>query len=111
VNLSGRRYLVTGVLNEESLAFRVARELQSRGAELVLTSFGRPLRITERVAKRLPDPPQVQGPSTTTPLPKSSTRNGHIWTGSSMPSGGLPRTPATGVFSLPRPRAPRPHFV
>jgi enoyl-[acyl-carrier protein] reductase I len=57
--LEGKKLVVTGVLTDASIAFTVARIAQEQGAELVLTSFGRPMRITERVAKRLPDPPDV----------------------------------------------------
>jgi meromycolic acid enoyl-[acyl-carrier-protein] reductase len=57
--LDGKKLLVTGVLTDASIAFSVARLAQEEGAELVLTSFGRPMRITQRVARRLPDPPDV----------------------------------------------------
>jgi enoyl ACP reductase len=59
VLLDGKRLLITGVLNDASIAFSVARLAQEQGAQVVLTGFGRALRITERVAKRLPDPPDV----------------------------------------------------
>ena len=57
--LDGKKLVVTGVLTDSSIAFTIARLAQEQGAELVLTSFGRPMRITERVARRLPDPPDV----------------------------------------------------
>jgi enoyl-[acyl-carrier protein] reductase I len=57
--LDGRKLLVTGVLNRESIAFEVARQAQEAGAEVVLTSFGRARRMTERAAQRLPQPPDV----------------------------------------------------
>ena len=57
--LEGKKVVVTGVLTEASIAFAVARQAQEQGAEIVLTSFGRARRITERAAKRLPDPPDV----------------------------------------------------
>jgi meromycolic acid enoyl-[acyl-carrier-protein] reductase len=57
--LDGRRILVTGVLTEGSIAFSVARRAQEEGAEVVLTGFGRGLRITRRVARRLPAEPDV----------------------------------------------------
>ncbi|MGI8686360.1 MAG: enoyl-ACP reductase FabI [Acidimicrobiales bacterium] len=57
--LEGKRLLVTGVLTEASIAFSVARVAQEQGAELVLTSFGRPMKLTERAARRLPRPPDV----------------------------------------------------
>ncbi len=52
--LEGKRILVTGVLNDASIAFSVARRAQEEGAEVVLTSFGRVTRLTERTSKRLP---------------------------------------------------------
>jgi meromycolic acid enoyl-[acyl-carrier protein] reductase len=55
--LEGRKLLITGVLTEGSIAFAVARRAQEEGAEIVLTGFGRGMRITQRIAKRLGDPP------------------------------------------------------
>lgn len=57
--LDGKRLLITGVLNEASIAFSVARLAQQAGAQIVLTGFGRGLRITERIARKLPEPPDV----------------------------------------------------
>ena len=57
--LDGRRLVITGVLNDDSIAFHAARLAQAEGAEIVLTSFGRILSITQRVAKRLPTPVDV----------------------------------------------------
>ena len=48
--LEGKRILVTGVLNDQSIAFGVARLAQAQGAEVVLSSFGRIMRLTERTA-------------------------------------------------------------
>lgn len=56
---TGRRYLVTGVLNDESIAWHVAAALQKEGAEVVLTSFGRAARITRKAADLLPARPEV----------------------------------------------------
>jgi meromycolic acid enoyl-[acyl-carrier-protein] reductase len=58
-NLAGRTYLVTGVLNTESIAWHVAAALQREGGEVVLTSFGRAARITDKVADLLPVRPEV----------------------------------------------------
>lgn len=58
-DIAGRRYLVTGVLNDESFAWHAAAELQRRGAEVILTSFGRSARIAQRVATQLPRPVEV----------------------------------------------------
>ena len=57
--LEDKRLVVTGVLTDSSIAFSVARLAQEQGAELVLTSFGRATRVTERAAKRLPQPADV----------------------------------------------------
>ena len=57
--LEGRRLLITGVLTEDSIAYAVAERAQAAGAEVVLTGFGRGLRITERIARRLPSEPPV----------------------------------------------------
>jgi len=57
--LDGKRLLITGVLNDASIAFSVARLAQENGAEVVLTSFGRAMSLTQRTARRLPKEPQV----------------------------------------------------
>jgi enoyl-[acyl-carrier protein] reductase I len=54
--LDGKRILVTGVLNDASIAFSVARRAQEEGAEVLLSSFGRARSLTERTARRLPVP-------------------------------------------------------
>jgi enoyl-[acyl-carrier protein] reductase I len=57
--LDGKKLLVTGVLMDSSIAFHVARIAQEEGAEVVLTSFGRTMRITQAIARRLPSTPEV----------------------------------------------------
>jgi meromycolic acid enoyl-[acyl-carrier-protein] reductase len=59
VILEGKRILVTGVVNRRSIAFSIAERAQEQGAEVLLTSFGRVRRMTERAAARLPKPPEV----------------------------------------------------
>lgn len=54
--LKGKRLVITGVLNQSSIAYTVARLAQEQGAEVVLTSFGRAMSLTKRVAARLPVP-------------------------------------------------------
>lgn len=49
----GKRILVTGVLTRDSIAFHVADRVQKAGGEVILTGFGRPMRLTERAAKNL----------------------------------------------------------
>lgn len=57
--LDGKKLVITGVLTKDSIAATVARLAQEQGADVVLTSFGRGLRLTERVARTLPAPPDV----------------------------------------------------
>ncbi len=52
--LEGKKLLVTGVLTDGSIAFHVARLAQEQGAEVVLTSFGRQMRLTQVISRRLP---------------------------------------------------------
>ncbi|QMU78052.1 enoyl-ACP reductase FabI [Streptacidiphilus sp. PB12-B1b] len=59
LGFEGRRYLITGVLNDDSIAWHTARSLQEAGAEVLLTGFGRARRITEAAASGLPRPPEV----------------------------------------------------
>ena len=57
--LKGKNILVTGVLTEASIAFHIARLAQEEGATVILTSFGRAMSITQRIAGRLPSPAPV----------------------------------------------------
>jgi meromycolic acid enoyl-[acyl-carrier-protein] reductase len=57
--LEGKKLLITGVLDDRSIAYAVARLAQEQGAEIVLTGFGKGKRLTDRVAARLPEPPDV----------------------------------------------------
>jgi meromycolic acid enoyl-[acyl-carrier-protein] reductase len=57
--LEGKRVLVTGVLTQQSIAYAAAEVAQEHGAELILTSFGRAMSLTEKVAKRLPSQPDI----------------------------------------------------
>jgi enoyl-[acyl-carrier protein] reductase I len=57
--LSGKSVLVTGVLTDKSIAFRVAEVAQREGAAVVLTGVGRSLSLTRRIAGRLPRPAPV----------------------------------------------------
>src|SRR4051795_12954598 len=58
-SLKGKKLLITGVVNRESIAYEVARQAQEAGAEVVLTSFGRVRRMTERSATKLDPAPDV----------------------------------------------------
>ncbi len=57
--LEKKKLLITGVLTPQSIAFAAARAAQDQGAEIVLTNFGRTVSLTEKTAKRLPDPADV----------------------------------------------------
>ncbi len=47
------------MINRRSIAYAIAERALEEGAEVVLTSFGRVRRITERAAGALPGPPEV----------------------------------------------------
>jgi enoyl-[acyl-carrier protein] reductase I len=57
--LAGKRMLVTGVLTPRSIAFAIADAAQRAGAEVLLTSFGRAMTLTEKSARRLDPVPDV----------------------------------------------------
>lgn len=65
--LQGKRILVTGVLNDASIAFSVAERAQEEGAEIVLTSFGRAMSLTRRAARRLPKEVEIAELDVTSP--------------------------------------------
>ncbi len=52
--LEGKRLVITGVITKDSIAWHAASRALEEGASIVLTSFGRARRMTERAAKRLP---------------------------------------------------------
>ena len=57
--LEGKKILVTGVLTDGSIAFHIARLAQEQGAQVVLSSYGRVLSLTTRIAGRLPAPAPI----------------------------------------------------
>jgi enoyl ACP reductase len=57
--LKGKKLLITGVLTPQSIAFGIAEQAQAEGAEVLLTSFGRPMSLTQRSAKKLSPVPEV----------------------------------------------------
>jgi enoyl-[acyl-carrier protein] reductase I len=59
VILEGKRLLITGVITKDSIAFHVAQRAQREGATVLLTSFGRIRRMTERAAAKLPEAVEV----------------------------------------------------
>jgi len=58
-HLEGKKLLITGVINRESIAYEVAKQAQAAGAEIVLTGFGRAKRMTDRSAQKLDPVPDV----------------------------------------------------
>lgn len=59
LGITGRRFVVTGVVNERSIAFATARSLIDHGAQIVLTALARDRHLTDEAATRLPGPPPV----------------------------------------------------
>ena len=57
--LEGKKLLITGVLTDDSIAFAVAKVALEQGAELLLTNVGKGVRLTEKVARKLPSTPDV----------------------------------------------------
>jgi len=57
--LAGKKILVTGVLTDASIAFHIARLAQEQGATVILSSYGRVMSLTTRIAGRLPQPAPV----------------------------------------------------
>src|SRR5262245_2090556 len=52
-------WLGTGVLTAQSIAYAMADAAQKQGAQVMLTSFGRPMSLTQRTAKKLSPVPEV----------------------------------------------------
>src|SRR3989441_11732994 len=57
--LEGKKILVTGVLTPASIAFAIAQEAQNEGADIILTSFGRVMSLTEKSARRMNPTPDI----------------------------------------------------
>src|SRR5205807_9851012 len=57
--LEGKKILVTGVLTPASIAFAIAELAQREGADIVLSSFGRAMSLTEKSARRMQPPPDI----------------------------------------------------
>ena len=73
--LEGKRLLITGVANPDSIAFGVAKLAQEQGAEIVLQSFGRLMSLTQRAAKRLPETPDILEIDVTNPAQIDAARD------------------------------------
>jgi enoyl-[acyl-carrier protein] reductase I len=52
--LEGKKLVITGVITRDSIAYHAAERALEQGADIVLTSFGRMRRMTDRAASRLP---------------------------------------------------------
>jgi enoyl-[acyl-carrier protein] reductase I len=59
VILEGKRVLIAGMSDRRSIGYAIAVEAQRQGAELLLTSFGRMMSITQMTAKKLNPVPQI----------------------------------------------------
>jgi enoyl-[acyl-carrier protein] reductase I len=59
VILEGKRVLIAGMSDRRSIGFAIAQEAQRQGAEIVLTSFGRMMSITQMTAKKLNPVPDI----------------------------------------------------
>jgi enoyl-[acyl-carrier protein] reductase I len=57
--LKGKRILIAGMSDRRSIGFSIAQEAQREGAEILLTSFGRMMSITQMTAKRLDPKPDI----------------------------------------------------
>jgi meromycolic acid enoyl-[acyl-carrier-protein] reductase len=57
--LEGKKILVTGVLTPASIAFAIADLAQREGADIVLTSFGRAMSLTQKSARRMKPSPDI----------------------------------------------------
>ncbi|APR99358.1 enoyl-ACP reductase FabI [Pajaroellobacter abortibovis] len=57
--LANKKILITGVLTPRSIAYAIAEVTQQQGAEVLLTSFGRAMSVTQKSAKRLSPVPDI----------------------------------------------------
>jgi enoyl ACP reductase len=59
VILKGKKILIAGLSDRRSIGYAIAVEAQKEGAELILTSFGRMMSITQMTAKKLSPVPEI----------------------------------------------------
>jgi len=59
VILKGKRVLIAGMSDRRSIGYSIAQEAQREGAEILLTSFGRMMSITQMTAKKLDPVPDI----------------------------------------------------
>src|SRR2546430_6244679 len=57
--LKGKKVLIVGVLDRKSIAYSIADQAQQAGAEILLTSVGGVMSITQMTAKRLNPVPDI----------------------------------------------------
>ncbi len=57
--LTGKKILIAGMSDRRSIGYSIAVEAQKEGAELILTSFGRMMSITQMTAKKLNPVPEI----------------------------------------------------
>ena len=57
--LKGKKILIAGLSDRRSIGYSIAVEAQREGAELILTSFGRMMTITQMTAKKLDPIPEI----------------------------------------------------
>src|SRR2546430_6379471 len=57
--LKGKRILIAGMSDRRSIGFSIAQEAQREGAEILLTSFGRMMSITQMTARKLDPVPDI----------------------------------------------------
>ena len=57
--LKGKKILIAGMSDRRSIGYSIAVEAQREGAELILTSFGRMMTITQMTAKKLDPIPEI----------------------------------------------------
>src|SRR5256885_15976049 len=59
VILKGKRVLIAGMSGRRSIGYSIAQEAQREGAEILLTSFGRMMSITQVTAEKLDPVPEI----------------------------------------------------
>ena len=57
--LKGKHVLIAGMSDRRSIGYSIAQEAQREGAEILLTSFGRMMSITQMTAKKLDPVPEI----------------------------------------------------
>ncbi len=57
--LNEKRLIITGVVNDDSIAFTAAKKALISGAEVLLTAFPRDRELTDAAAAKLPEPVEV----------------------------------------------------